>query len=338
MPAPEVLKPQSESASENTASGGDSSGHKKVVLPKKSRHGSYRPSHKATFIGILVVVFILIANGGIIYFVLRGQTEGTGKKIDREEVTLSTETLSGLGVRRNNVGDLGTELTIGPNSKFNGTVTIAGDTSVGGQLKLNSKFTASDASLAKLQAGETAVNTLNVNGDTTTNNLNLRKDLNVTGVTRMQGAVTISSVLTAGNNLNVVGNLAVGGLLSVRNFQASSLVSDTTLVIGGHIITRGSAPNVGPGGPALGSNGTVSISGNDAAGTIGVNVGVGASAGALAHVAFRQSYGSTPHVVVTGVGAGMANLYISRSTGGFTVSTTTPVAPGGYAIDYIVVQ
>lgn len=331
-PEPEELKPQSDKATpENDAT----LAARKVLIPKKSRHGSYRPSHKATFIGISVVILVLLINGVIIFFVLRAQG-GSGNNVAREEVTLSAETLDGLGVSRNSVGELGTELTIGPATTFNGSVTVAGDTSIGGSLKLNSKFSASDASLAKLQAGDTSLNTLNVNGDTTSSNLNLRNDLNVTGLTRLQGAVTMSQILTVNNSVNISGNLAVGGTLSARAFQASSLVSDTTLVVGGHIITRGSVPGVSPGG-AIGSNGTVSISGNDAAGTVAVNAGAGAGAGIVANVSFRSAYGSTPHVVVTAVGQGVTDVYVNRTANGFSIGVGG-ITVGGHAFDYIVIQ
>lgn len=340
-PEPEVLKPQSDEASKDTS--GSSEAHvqaaHKVLIPHKSRHGSYRPSHKATFIGLAVVIAILLINGGVIYFVMRGSGNASAST-NRDEVTLSSEALDGLGVSRNSVGELGTELTIGPDSTFNGSVKIAGGASIGGELKLNSKFSANDASLAKLQAGETAVNTLNVNGDTTTSNLNARKDLSVAGVTRLQGAVTVSQILTVNNNLNVAGNLAVGGTLSARAFQASSLVSDTTLVVGGHIITRGAAVSVGR-GSALAGTDTVSISGNDTAGTVAVNLGTGTRSGILANIAFRNNFSATPHVVVTAVGPGASDVYISRTVSGFSIgvgSIDGGLSGRSVAFDYIVVQ
>ena len=331
-PEPEELKPQSDKATPENAA---TESARKILIPKKSRHGSYRPSHKATFIGVSVVIAVLLINGLIIFFVLRSQGD-TGSGLSREEVTLSTETLDGLGVSRNSVGELGTELTIGPDTTFNGSVTVAGDTSIGGSLKLNSKFSASDASLTKLQAGDTALNTLNVNGDTTSSNLNLRNDLNVTGLTRLQGAVTMAQILTVNNSVNIAGNLAVGGTLSARAFQASSLVSDSTLIVGGHIITRGSAPGVSVGG-AAGSNGTVSISGNDAAGTVAVNAGVGAGAGIIANITFRSAYGGTPHVVITAVGPGATDVYVNRNANGFSIGVSG-LTVGGHAFDYIVMQ
>lgn len=330
-PAPEVLKPQSSDVpSESSAA--------TPATPARNRlhRGSYRPSHKATFIGLAVVVGILAINAGIITFVMKGQAKD-GTTLSQEAVTLSPTALDKLGVSRNAVGTAGTELVVGPNSKFNGTVTVGSDVSIGGQLKLNSKLTASDASFAKLQAGDTSLEKVNVNGDATISNLNLRKDLTVLGLTRLQGPVTLSQLLTVNNNVNIAGNLAVGGTLSARGFQASSLVSDTTLTIGGHIMTRGAAPGFSP-GPALSGADTASSSGNDASGTIAVNIGAGASkSGIVGYVTFSNPYSGTPHVVVTPVGGGVTDVYINRSGSGFSIGVGS-ISPGGHAFDYIVMQ
>lgn len=335
-PAPEELRPQ---AHKDTQDVSDDAG----VKPKtavRARRTTYRPSHKATFIGLAVVVGILAINAGIITFVVKGQGEIASNTLDGE-VTISPGVLNALGVSRNPIGNSGTELVVNPDSRFNGKVVIGSDVSVAGELKLNSKFSASEASLAKLQAGDTSLEQLSVNGDTTTTNMNLRRDLAVVGTTRLQGPVTVSQLMTVNNNLNVTGSLAVGGTLSARSFQASSLVSDTTLTIGGHIITRGAATSVGR-GAGLGSVDTVSISGNDAAGTVAVNLGANATrSGILANVAFRQNYGTTPKVVVTAVGGPVDDLYISRSAGGFSIgvrSITSGLSGAGYAFDYIVMQ
>lgn len=331
-PAPEVLRSQFDNSSPAEASGASSTPRINV----RSRHTTYRPSHKATFIGLGVVVGILAINAVIITFVMNSQGE-TGTKASQSEITLSSANLDKLGVSRNPVGNAGVELLVNPNSRFNGKVTVGGDVSIAGQLRLNSKFSATDASLTNLEAGKTSLSELNVNGDGTATNLNLRKDLSVVGLTRLQGPVTVGQLFTVNNNANISGNLAVGGVLSARGFQASSLVSDTTLTIGGHVITRGSAPGVGP-GSALGANGTVSISGNDASGTVAANIGTGGGNGILAQIAFRSQYGSTPHVVVTAVGSGVGSVYVSRSIGGFSIGVNGALAPGGYAFDYIVMQ
>lgn len=331
-PAPEVLKPQVDEA---VPTGDVPAPTKKVNLGKHIRR-TYRPSHKATFIGATVVAGILVANAGILALVIRSQASADSA-VTKGDVTISADALDKLGVSRNPIGSVGSELTVNPNARFNGKVTIAKDVEIAGQLKLNSKFSASNASLTNLQAGKTAVQELNVNGDATASNLNLRKDLSVVGTTRLQGPVVVSQLLSVNNNMNVIGSLSVGGTLSVRTLHVSNLVSDTSLTIGGHITTGGSAPGVGP-GTALGSNGTVSISGNDTSGTVAANIGVGAGNGILAYVAFRQSYGSMPHVVVTPVGHGAPGMYVTRTSGGFTIGVSGSLSPGGYAFDYIVMQ
>jgi hypothetical protein len=121
-PAPEVLKPQSDSASDEPA---DKDKHGASARPAmKLRRGPYRPSHKATFVGLAVVVAILAINVGVIAFVLKGQSK-TGTSVNKDQVTLSQASLDKLGMNRTEVGDKGIELTVGPNATFNGAVKVA---------------------------------------------------------------------------------------------------------------------------------------------------------------------------------------------------------------------
>lgn len=330
-PAPEVLKPQSDTPDQPTTAN--------TAAPAAAvsrRRTTYRPSHKATFVGLAVVLALLAASAAVVFFVIKKQSK-TDTQSNQEQVTINADALDEVGVNRSAVGGAGMELTINPNTRFGGKVQVGGDVSVAGQLKLNSKFSASEASLAKLEAGNTSVSQLNVNGDATASTLNLRKDLTIAGTARFQGDVVLTRLLTVNNSANVAGNLSVGGSLSVGSFQTRSLVSDTTITLGGHFITRGAAPSVGQ-GPALGSNGTVSISGSDTAGTVAANIGTGSGGGIVANVAFRQQYGGTPRVVVTAVGAGLGSVYVNRSSAGFSIGVNGPIPPGGYAFDYIVVQ
>lgn len=328
-------KPEALSAQSDGTSLADSYASSAVMAtPKLMKRGSYKPSHKATFVGLAVIAAILVLNVGIAMFVMRGQTTTAEKA--KSEVTLSDDTLNSLGVNKTAVGNEGAKLTVGPDSTFNGTVTIGKDVSIGGNLQLNSKFTTNQASIASLQAGDTSLSKVTVNGDISADSLLLRKDLTVPGTTRLNGAVTMAQLLTVNNNVNVTGSLAVGGSLSVHNFQASSLTSDTTLTIGGHVITRGGTPSVSGGG-GLGQSGTATISGSDTSGGISLGVGVGSGGGLLCSVKFSQQYGSTPHVVVTPVG-GPINVYINRNASGFEVYASGAVAAGGYALDYMVMQ
>lgn len=330
-PQPEALTTQGGDGSIADAyAAGTSVAHAAKVL----KRGSYRPSHKATFVGLGVIAAIIALNVVIVMFVMRGQSAASQQSVS--EVTLSSDTLNSLGVNKTAVGNEGAKLTVGPDSTFNGTVTIEKGASVGGDMQLNGKLSTSQASVANLQAGNTTLGAATVNGDISADSLLLRKDLTVPGMTRLNGAVTVAQLLTVNNNVNVVGSLAVGGSLSVHNFQASSLTSDTTLTIGGHVLTRGGTPSIS-GGSGLGSNGTVTVSGSDTSGGISLGIGTGSNGGLLCSVRFAMQYASTPHVVVTPVGRNM-NLYINRDSNGFSVYADGAVPPGGYAIDYIVMQ
>jgi hypothetical protein len=330
--APEILKPRTDDSTlpvEPPAAAGKSS---KPAGGKPGKRQSYRPSHRATFIGIAVVIVILAINAVILGFVLKGKSKTIGLGVNGK-VTLSQGVLNQIGVNSSSIGNSADELIVVPNSQFKGKLTVAGDTTVGGQLKLNNKLTGSDASLTQLEAGNVSLSQLNVSGSSTLSGLNLRNNLAVLGTTQLQGAVTINQLLTVNNSLTVTGNLAIGG-----TFSARSLASISTLTVGGHIITTGPAPGVGPGGSALGSNGTVSISGNDSAGRIAINIGTGASSGTLANVAFRTEYGNIPRVIISPIGVA-ANFYITNvSVGGFSVAVGSGLSPGGYGIDYIVEQ
>jgi hypothetical protein len=336
LPAPEVLKVQSDDGSQAAeapqAAPQILSRHTKT----RAHRGTYRPSHKATFIGLAVVAGVLLINGGVIAVVVSNQNQ-QDKATQANAVTLSSDTLDKLGVSRSPIGNSAEELSIGPNTKFGGTVLVAGDTSITGQLTLNEKLSGQDATFATLQAGETSLQSLSVTEDITSTTINVQTELNVAGTSRLQGAVTIGQLLTVSGNASVIGNLAVGGVLTARTFQATSLISENSLTIGGHIITAGSAPNVGK-GSATGNNGSVSISGNDASGTVAVNAGTGAGNGLLAQVAFRSAYATTPHVVITPVGGPVGSFYITRSAAGFNIYVGNSISAGGYAFDYIVMQ
>jgi hypothetical protein len=328
-PQPEELKPRTADSVAQTAAAAPPANPE---ASKKLLRRNYRPSHRATFIGIAVVMAILAVNAVIIGLVLKKQASQNDLAA-KGQVSISTSDLNQLGINRGNVGNAGVQLTVAPNAQFKGNLAVDGSTSISGQVVLNNKLTGTEANITQLQAGKASLAQLEVNGDGTISTLNLRKDLVVAGITQLQGAVTINQLLTVNNNLNVVGNLNIGG-----TFSARALAANSTLTVGGHIISNGPAPAIGRGGSALGSNGTVSISGSDAAGTIAINIGAGAVAGTLANVAFHNQYGDTPRVVITPVGIG-ANFYVlNMSVGGFSVGVGSGLPPGGYQLNYIVVQ
>jgi cytoskeletal protein CcmA (bactofilin family) len=328
IPQAEELKPRSET--------GSTAPPPPPPPGAKPKHRSYRPSHKATFVGLAAVVAILAINGAVIGFLLKKQSSNNNAA-NKGQVTLTNADLSKLGIDRNAIGDSGSQLIVSPNAQFKGTLSVAGSTTLSGQLSLNSKVAGTDASFTQLQAGKTSLSDLNVNGDGTLSTLNLRKDLIVAGQTQLQGPVNLKQLLTVNNSVNVLGNLSVGGVLTVGTFSARSLTSTSTLTIGGHIITNGSSPSLAPGN-ALGSNGTAGISGNDAAGFISINIGVGAVGGTLASVAFHNQYGTTPKVVITPVGVPGEFYIFNLTSSGFSVGVASGLPPGGYKINFIAMQ
>lgn len=328
-PQPETLKPRVADAPIQAQTPPSTAQYPGQNLAKP-RHRSYRPSHKATLIGLAVVMLIIFINAVALGFVLVRQSKNEDL-FDKGQVSISTDDLNKLGINRDVIGDSGVELTVGPDTKFKGTVSVASDATISGQVFLNNKLTGTDATITQLQAGKTTFNELNVNGNGTITALNLRKDLVVEGQTRLQGPVTISQLLTVNSSLGVSGNLSVGGTLSINSLSVQ------VIRVSGHLLTSGPTPSVGP-GSAIGSNGTVSVSGNDAAGTISINVGAGGSGGTLVNLAFRSQYGSAPRVVISPVGSGGTFYVTGTSVGGFSVGINSGLSPGGYKINYIVAQ
>lgn len=340
-PEPELLKPRQQDASDaaekaNVATNEQAASEKakKSKKRKPSLRSRYHLSHKATFIGLAVVVAILAVNAGIVVFVI--EREPDTDEDPSEQVTVDEEALEGLGVNRTATEDVGAELTIGPSTTFQRGVEVAGDMTIGGELVLNENLAAIDISADALQAAEGAFEELNVNNDITTTDFNVREDMVVAGNAQLQGPVTMDELLTVDNDVNISSDLAVGGTLTAGAFQSSSLTVDGVATLGSRIETRGSAPSVSA-GSAVGANGSVSISGNDMSGTVGFNAGTDAGGGTVAEVSFANSYNSIPTVVVTPVGD-VGSFYISRSESGFSISVSESVSPGGYAFDYMVMQ
>lgn len=339
-PQPEQLQAKQDTLDQSAADAAapaDGLKPSKPATPLRSKSATYKPSHKATFVGIGVVVGILAVNAGAIAYFINTQ-DSANQVVNREDVTLSAETLGGLGVSRNPVGTKGTQLTIGPDTQFNGEVVVGGDVGIQGNLKLNKSFTAPEGSFTNLKAGKTALNSLNVNGDATVSNLIARRNMTIAGTTRLQGPTTITALTSITNSLNVSGNLAVGGVLSARAFQANTLTASATLKVGGHIITGGSTPDFAKGGGVSGVA-TVNGGGNDAAGTVNITLGVGASAnGTLATVDFVNPYASAPRVIVSPINGSLGSFYVIRSSTGFSVHTNSTLGTGSYGFDYFVVQ
>lgn len=183
-------------------------------------------------------------------------------------------------------------------------------------------------------------NTVAVQGAlNTTGDLDVGGNLTVNGKTTLQGAVGINS------NLAVRGSLSVGGALSATSLNVGSLVVTTlnasgSLNFGGHLIPSGTTPTVKT---SVGtSGGNVTISGNDTAGTITINIGNGSLvAGEMAIINFYAPFTTTPKVQLTPItsSASALNYYATRSATFFTINTSTvPTVGASYVFDYLVTQ
>jgi len=145
----------------------------------------------------------------------------------------------------------------------------------------------------------------------------------------VSGATTLTT-LTVTGNATVQGNLTVTG---TANFQ--------NIVINGHIKTGGTTPLI-TAGAATGTGASVSIEGNDTAGTITITTGVsGLSADTLAKLVFNKTYGSTPRVIISPTNAAAATFstYLNSDNTSFLIKATqAPGASTTYTYNYYVVE
>lgn len=177
------------------------------------------------------------------------------------------------------------------------------------------------------------------------------KDLTVSGGTNLLGSVStgsslnVKSALSVGGNTNLGAGLSVAGQitassLSIGSLSTSSFKLSGDLNVGGHFIPSGTTPTATR-GPAA-SGGSVTITGNDIAGTITITTGSGAvQTGEMANITFHSPYTGTPKVQLTPVNIAAAglNYYAARSTTFFTLNTITmPAAGTAYSFDYLVTQ
>jgi hypothetical protein len=160
-------------------------------------------------------------------------------------------------------------------------------------------------------------------------------NLIVGGTTTLQRSLTVQELVTINGGLTVSGatslNTLNAGTIAVRNISISG-----PLTIG-HLVTQGAAPTIAAN--AVGGGGTVSISGNDTAGTVNINTGSGPG-NVLATITFRAAFTGTTHVQLTPLtsGAASAGAYVTRSATGFQIHANTPPAGQTLGFDYLVAQ
>ena len=280
--------------------------------PKKKKGGGIFEKFS---VYLLLFVLVLIIAGMLAVVSFLNSKSKPSKSIKTQNLTQSD--LNQLASSDVTVGDAKQVLTVQSNAVFAGQVLIRSDLQVAGKLQLG---------------GGLNVNSLQVSGAGVFGTLQVNQNLNVQGDTALAGQLSIQK------GLNVNGNSTFNGSISTSQLTASSLQLSGDLNLTHHIAAGGVNPGRTNGG-SLGGGGTASVSGSDTAGSITINTGSGPGPGCLVTVTFAQKFNTTPHVVISPVGAAAGGLgyYVNRSTTSFSVCTVNaPQAGQTFGFDYIV--
>lgn len=285
--------------------------------PKKNTNGKIRNIISNMNLYLVLFIFIVII-AAVISVIAYLQGKKADQKPTTQTQTLTPEKLKELSSNEIKVGDPKSLLTIESNTVFNGATLIRGDLDVAGTIKVGGALSLPGISVSgKSTLDDVTMNQLALSGDATFNGqLTVQKGLTISGPGNFAGPISAPSI----------------------NIDRINLSGD--LQISNHIDAGGSTPRVG-GGTALGSGGTVSVSGTDTAGTVGINIGTGAPAGVLANVTFAKAFNGVPHVVITPIGSGAANIgwyVVSRSTTGFSIACTGAPSPSSFSFDFLVID
>ena len=270
---------------------------------------------------LLLFITIIIAALIILFVVFQSSQEQDLGDLSTQELTQENiDDLLGSDAR---VGDPQQILTVESDSVFSGRVLIRDGLDVAGPIRVGGSLSLPGITVSGSSAFD----------DVTINQLSIAGDATVQGQLSVQEGLTVSGPVT------------FSGTFSAAAFAIESLEVNQDLILRRHIDAGGPTPGVSSGG-AVGSGGTVTISGTDTAGTVTVNVGAGAAAGVLATVNFANSFTGTPHVVITPVAAqgsaiitGTQKFYLSsRSTTSFSIAVSGGLPSGSVSFDYIVID
>jgi cytoskeletal protein CcmA (bactofilin family) len=233
---------------------------------------------------------------------------------------LTEDALKQLANSDATVGGSGQTLTVQGNAVFSGQVLVRSDLSVAGDIKLGGTLVAQNLTASgQVNLADTQINSLQVaNGTTFQGAVTIQHDLNVGGTSSFSGPIT-------------AGQITVTKLIMSGNAQ---------LQVPNHIAFTGASPSrTSIGAGALGAGGSASVNGSDTTGTINVNTGSGTSPGCFITMRFNQPFSSTPHVLISPVGAaaGQAEYYVNRSSSSFSVCTANAApANQAFAYDYFI--
>ena len=275
-----------------------------------------------TVSGVIVLLLTILIIGAVAGFGI-GHLHRSATSTKTQVQTLSPSDLSKLSQVGGTLGSSGQTLSIGADSVFKGKVDVAGDFSVGGRLSAN---------------GPVVLSQLDITGTSALAGLSVGSNLTVGGTTTLQKSLTVGDLVTINGGLNVSGSASIANL-NANIISVHSLSLSGPIIIS-HLQTQGTTPS-GTAGSAVGGGGTVSISGNDAAGTVNINTGSNPPAGILITVVFRAAYSATPHVLLTPLTgpAAATPVYVTRTSTGFQIRVdSAPSAGAILSYDYFITQ
>ncbi len=286
---------------------------------EKKPHRKLRDRFKS--VNIYLLLFILVVVVAIFVTILSLNVNRKSVKTNNtaSDQSLSQSDLNSIGDSNSQVGDAKQTLTIASNTVFSNKVLVRDNLDIAGTFRVGGSVTLKDITAA----GTSNLDNLQVGGTFSTNS-----------------SATIQGDITSKGKLNIAGNGDFGGTLTASSLVVDKLSLNQDLSLSRHILSGGSSPSI-VGGSALGNAGTVSLSGNDLAGTISVNIGSSPVAGVVATITFANAYSKTPHVVITPVGSagGGVAYYVTRNSSSFTIGVSSAAGAGtSFAFDYIVVN
>jgi cytoskeletal protein CcmA (bactofilin family) len=261
---------------------------------------------------VLFILVIVVAVGILVTLTIKSK-QTTKNALDSQN--LSQQELQQLASTDVTVGTPKQLLTVQANAVFAGAVLVRSNLEVAGSLKVG---------------GELSLTTLKVTGATQLADAQV-SNLTVSGALNVLGALALKSGISVSGNSNFTGNVTTASLTT------GNLNLNGDLALTHHISAGGPTPSIAR-GTATGGGGTVSLSGSDTAGSITVNTGSAPPAGCFATITFSQKFTSTPHVVITPIGSGSADLqyYIDRTTSNFTICASNPATAGqSFGFDYM---
>jgi hypothetical protein len=308
-------KPETDDQSTAVASQTPDTGGK----PGKQPSGIKTFFKKVNIYLLAFVLIVIIAGAVTIVSYLNGKKAPPAPEVATQE--LNEDVLKQLANSDATVGGSGQTLTVQGNAIFSGQILAKQDLGVSGTIQAGAGIVVPQITVSgQSNLAEVQINSLQVANNTTMQGiLTLQRDLNVAGSAAFNGPVTI-------------GQLTVNRLIMSGN---------ASLQIPNHISFPGASPGRTVNPSVLGAGGTASVSGSDTTGTINISTGNGTVPGCFATVNFNQRFTSTPHVLVSpvGAGAGQTQFYTERSATGFSICTANAAPTGqAFAFDYFVTQ